>query len=232
MFELASQVSALEAVEKYAGVIPTRKGNRYICSCPFLDHADRHPSFTLGGDKFPLGFICSCGRKGVNAIDFVSQYKGLDRVESARLICQDFGLKPAKYRKKSGPQTGQQQPERLSDKSLAKFDTFLVSAVKLYNVYLDDVDKQSMYLLQLVESGEMSQEDADRSEESYEEQRMRLVEVRNRLRQLSNEFQQADRDGDKETLQRIASSFPRETFLQIADEINKYRAKINGEKYA
>ena len=91
VFEVVRQnVSARQAAEHY-GIKVNRHG---MACCPF--HDDKTPSLKLDRRYYCFG----CGEKG-DAVDFVSGYFGLSSLDSAKKVCNDFGLdyeREASYR--------------------------------------------------------------------------------------------------------------------------------------
>src|SRR5690625_5482953 len=59
-------------------------GNIYKTFCPFPDHNERTPSFTVYPDE--SRYTCfGCGQHG-DAIDFIREYKGMDFVSSVQFL--------------------------------------------------------------------------------------------------------------------------------------------------
>ena len=82
IFEVVRQnVSARQAAEHY-GIKVNRHG---MACCPF--HNDKTPSLKLDRRYYCFG----CGEKG-DAVDFASGYFGLSSLDSAKKVCNDFGL--------------------------------------------------------------------------------------------------------------------------------------------
>lgn len=73
-----------EVIEREAGVKFQKVGANLMCRCPFPDHRDEHPSFSVSPEK--QVFHCfGCGRKG-DGIGFVMQYRGLRFMEALRIL--------------------------------------------------------------------------------------------------------------------------------------------------
>jgi DNA primase len=63
-------------------------GGRYIANCPFPDHADKTPSFTVDANWYKC---FGCGRSG-DVINFVQEYFGISFVESIRFLAKELGI--------------------------------------------------------------------------------------------------------------------------------------------
>ena len=113
VFEAARQVNARDAAEHY-GIKVKRNG---MAICPF--HKDHDPSMKL--DK---RFHCfGCGADG-DAIDFTAQYFGLNKLDAAQKLAEDFRLEYEEYhsRKKSKgpPELAEEQKQEMRMKEIEK----------------------------------------------------------------------------------------------------------------
>ncbi len=77
--ERVDRVKRLNPIEtvirRETGATFKRVGSNLVCRCPFRDHEDVHPSFTVACDK--QWYICfGCGRKG-DVIAFVTEYRSI-----------------------------------------------------------------------------------------------------------------------------------------------------------
>lgn len=89
LFERARAVPVIEVVQRYFPSMNLRRsGDRLVGNCPFPDHRDDTPSFTL----YPSNnsFYCfGCGRGG-SVIDLVAAIDEASPLDAARRIARDF----------------------------------------------------------------------------------------------------------------------------------------------
>lgn len=88
IFDVCRSVSALEAAYRL-GIDVKQRGNAGWALCPL--HGERgHASLCFySGDK---GWYCYGCHKGGDAVKLYQEYLGLDALDAARQLAQDFGL--------------------------------------------------------------------------------------------------------------------------------------------
>lgn len=85
--EIKSRISCLDFVARYVKL--RRVGNRFSAKCPFPDHDDKTPSFSVT----PIWYKCfGCGRGG-DVIDFAQKYLGISFSESVKLLATEAGIR-------------------------------------------------------------------------------------------------------------------------------------------
>lgn len=70
----------------------TKKGSRYFGLCPFPDHNEKTPSFTVASDK-PLFYCFGCGKKG-SILDFIMQINSMSFTEAVEYLAKEENLTP------------------------------------------------------------------------------------------------------------------------------------------
>jgi DNA primase len=81
----------------------TKRGENYVGLCPFLDHVDTSPSFSVSESK-QIYKCFGCGRGG-NAITFMMDYHGMTFIDSVTALAAKVGIDiPARSR--VGTETG------------------------------------------------------------------------------------------------------------------------------
>lgn len=77
----------------------TKRGSRYFGLCPFPDHNEKTPSFTVASDK-PLFYCFGCGKKG-SILDFIMQINSMSFTEAVEYLAKEENLTP-EYENDSG----------------------------------------------------------------------------------------------------------------------------------
>ena len=82
--EIKQSVNLAEYIRTRCNVEFKPKGKELLCKCPFPDHDDGKPSFSVNVDK-NLFQCFGCGRKG-SIIDFVKEYDNLSLAETLKKL--------------------------------------------------------------------------------------------------------------------------------------------------
>ena len=69
-----------DVIEQEAGVRFQKVGSNLVCRCPFPDHEDRNPSFTVSPEK-QMYHCFGCGRKG-DVLKFLMEYRGYKFIQA------------------------------------------------------------------------------------------------------------------------------------------------------
>lgn len=83
---LSNQVNIVDVISNYIDV--RKSGSSYVAKCPF--HDDKNPSMSISPQK-GLYYCHACGASG-NTIKFVSEFEGLNFVESVEKIAKNFNI--------------------------------------------------------------------------------------------------------------------------------------------
>lgn len=81
----------------YEGISLTSNGKTYSACCPL--HNEKTPSFHISPEKSRWACYGSCKKSG-DVIDFVCEYKNLEKVEAIEYLCKVFNI-PYKIHKKT-----------------------------------------------------------------------------------------------------------------------------------
>ena len=81
-----------DVIEREAGVNFKRVGSNFVCRCPFRDHEDRNPSFTIPINKEQYHCF-GCGRKG-DVLTFLMEYRGCKFNEALSLLDRGSNCSP------------------------------------------------------------------------------------------------------------------------------------------
>lgn len=123
--EIKSRISCLDFVARYVKL--RRVGNRFSAKCPFPDHDDKTPSFSVT----PIWYKCfGCGRGG-DVIDFAQKYLGISFSESVKLLATEAGIRCEFAR---------------TDESHSKLHVILKEAGMLYQQALENTPAALKYL--------------------------------------------------------------------------------------
>ena len=136
-----------DVIAREASVSFKRAGSALMCRCPFSDHEDKTPSFSVQSEKG--WFKCfGCGRKG-DVIAFVQEYCGLsfgqalDHLEpSGAKACPETREKPVLCAEKSNP--------RSRVKAITAFRDFFHSRIGESAVVSDFLRKRGLFSHDLV----------------------------------------------------------------------------------
>ena len=75
---------------KVCDILGIRLDRNYKCLCPFSDHREKTPSFSISPSK-NIFYCFGCGKKG-NSITLVQELLGIKPLEAAKYINQHLGL--------------------------------------------------------------------------------------------------------------------------------------------
>ena len=133
LFEIAKTVSALDACVRYTGEVPTRRGRKSWCRCPF--HAEKTASCSFDGQLF----YCFGCHEGGSSIDFVAKLFDLSPKDAAEKLRLDFGLDaPTETRPHCLP------PNRAAvERAVSNMDTILVGYMRWCDNRLAEIDPHS-----------------------------------------------------------------------------------------
>lgn len=87
--EIKKSVNLADYIKTRCNVEFKPKGKELLCKCPFPDHQDGKPSFSVNTDK-NLFQCFGCGRKG-SIIDFVKDYDNLSLAETLKYLSTENG---------------------------------------------------------------------------------------------------------------------------------------------
>ena len=73
--QIKNQLDFLEFLKSLSIKLKWKSGNEYNCRCPFPDHEDKNPSFSVNKEK-KIFHCFGCGKSG-DPISFVEQYFNL-----------------------------------------------------------------------------------------------------------------------------------------------------------
>lgn len=86
--KIRQQSDIVEVISDFVNL--KRHGNTWKAPCPFLDHMDSKPSFSVSQSK--QFYKCfGCGRGG-NVFSFLMQYQGLSFVEAVQALAAKYGI--------------------------------------------------------------------------------------------------------------------------------------------
>lgn len=97
-----------------------RSGNRLIGCCPFTDHEDGEPSFTVFRNE---SFFCFGCRRGGDVFAFVQHLRGVDFLGSLRLLAERAGIKVDGLRPDEGAQRSSQRLTRVVSAAAARLSS-------------------------------------------------------------------------------------------------------------
>ena len=130
LFEIAKEVSALDACVRYTGEVPVKKGRKSWCRCPF--HAEKTASCSFDGKLF----YCFGCHEGGSSIDFVAKLFELSPKDAAEKLRLDFGLAAPTYvRPLYVPQS-----RAAVEQAVSNMDTILVGYTRWCDNRLAEID--------------------------------------------------------------------------------------------
>jgi hypothetical protein len=90
LLEIKRRLPLRAFLERQALVTFRKAGHRWVCSCPFPDHDDPDPSFTVDDEK-GLWHCFGCGRGG-DVFSFAQDYLGVEFAKAADDLRELAGL--------------------------------------------------------------------------------------------------------------------------------------------
>lgn len=144
VFELAKRVDIKGYLESHYAF--RFRNNKILC--PF--HEEKNPSFTLYPADQMLHCFGGCnwndGKSSGDIIAFVSKYKGIGKLDAAKLICDDNGISYNRHEMKGGPDNSKSSSQSSEAEKIKQIHEEMKEKAKLFIIqasttYKEECDK-------------------------------------------------------------------------------------------
>ena len=138
---LKRNVSILSLAESYGVKFKRVGGSEYQGRCPFPDHEDKTPSFSVSGEK--NCFKCFGCDRGGSVLDLIMYIERVNTSEAIRILKQRYGPPPPEKERRSAPEPASKRAELLSPTS----QKLISRVIETYHNTLKSSSRPVEYLL-------------------------------------------------------------------------------------